>query len=167
MGNRIETLAKALTVTLALWAGAAQAQQSQTTCREDTVWLRGDWGTARFGVKVADDAGERSQGLMFVEKMAKGTGMLFVYERPQAVAFWMKNTLIPLDMIFADPRGVVQTVHSNAVPGDLTPIPGGQDIQYVLEINGGLAKSIGLVPGSVLQHPAIDPAQAAWACPGN
>ncbi|PIL14852.1 hypothetical protein P775_26470 [Puniceibacterium antarcticum] len=147
---------------LLLSTGAAQAEAK---CRDDTVWLRGDWGSARFGVKVADDAEERARGLMFVEKMATGTGMFFVYQRPQVANFWMKNTLIPLDIIFADSRGVVQTVHPNAVPGDLTPIPGGSGIQYVLEINGGLAKSLGIVPGSVFQHPGIVQDTAAWACP--
>ncbi len=164
MGNRFEKRAITAICAVLLWAGAASAQAA---CREDTVWLKGDWGSARFGVKVADDAEERAQGLMFVEKMASGTGMLFVYPDPQTTAFWMKNTLIPLDMVFADASGVVQRVHSNAVPGDLTPIPGGDDIQYVLEINGGLAKSLGIAPGSVLQHPQIAQDKAAWACPSS
>ncbi|KPQ20255.1 MAG: hypothetical protein HLUCCA24_02340, partial [Rhodobacteraceae bacterium HLUCCA24] len=107
------------------------------SCSEDAVWLRGDWGESRFRVEVADEPDERAQGLMFVEEMGRFEGMLFVYERPQPVSFWMKNTLIPLDMIFADARGVVRRVHENAVPGDLTPIPGGDDILVVLEVNGG------------------------------
>ena len=134
----------------------------ETTCREDTVWLRGDFGTARFSVDVADEGTERSKGLMFVESMPMSKGMLFVYPRPQRVAFWMKNTLIPLDIIFADARGVVIKAHSNAVPGDLTSIPGGGLVKYVLEINGGLARQLRIEPGVQLQHPAIqDP---AWPC---
>ncbi|SNR58048.1 DUF192 domain-containing protein [Puniceibacterium sediminis] len=164
MGSRIKRSAISAIGAIFLWTGAAHAESN---CREDALWLRGDWGSARFGVKVADDDKERSRGLMFVEKMAMGTGMLFVYPRPQDTNFWMKNTLIPLDIIFADHRGVVQTVHPDAVPGDLTPIPGGQGIQYVLEINGGLAKSMGIVPGSVFQHPAIAQDSAAWACPAQ
>jgi hypothetical protein len=164
MGNRFEKRVTAALLALFVCAGTAQAQSA---CREDTVWLKGDWGSARFGVTVADDAAERSQGLMFVEKMASGTGMLFVYPNPQATSFWMKNTLIPLDMIFADASGVVQRVHSNAVPGDLTPIPGGNNIQYVLEINGGLAQSLGISAGSLLQHPQIEQDIAAWSCPSS
>jgi uncharacterized membrane protein (UPF0127 family) len=74
----------------------------------------------------------------------------------------MKNTLIPLDMIFADERGVVTSVHANAVPHDLTTIDGGEGVRFVLEINGGLAKRLGIVPGSEMRHPAID--VPVWAC---
>lgn len=143
-------------------APAPPVQVSQDTCPSDTVWLHGDFGSARFSVDVADDGPKRSQGLMFVEHMPMSKGMLFVYPRPQRVAFWMKNTLIPLDMIFADERGVVTKVHSNAIPGDLTSIPGEGLVQYVLEINGGLARQLQIAPGAQLQHPAIqDP---AWPC---
>lgn len=140
-------------------AGAAQA-----ACPEGRLQLRGDWGTARFRVEIADTPAERSQGLMHREEMAAAAGMLFVYERPQRVSFWMENTLIPLDMIFMDETGTVAHIHENAVPLDRTPIPGGDDIQYVLEINGGLAASLGITVGSEMLHPSVDPAVAAWPC---
>jgi uncharacterized membrane protein (UPF0127 family) len=89
--------------------------------------------------------------------------MLFVYDAPQPVSFWMRNTLIPLDMIFADARGVVQRVHRGAVPLDETPIPGGDAIQYVLEVNAGVAERFGIEAGSEMRHPAIGPG-AAWPC---
>lgn len=136
---------------------------AEAPCAPDRISLRGDWGEAAFSVEVADDARERAQGLMHREVMSQGAGMLFVYERPQEVAFWMRNTLIPLDMIFADAQGVVGYVHHDAVPLDETPIPGGEDVQYVLEINAGLADALGITPGSELHHPAI--MDAAWACP--
>ncbi|MBT8460852.1 MAG: DUF192 domain-containing protein, partial [Boseongicola sp.] len=123
----------------------------------------GDWGQARFTVEVADDPGERSQGLMNRESMARSAGMLFVYEFPQRVAFWMRNTLIPLDMIFLDETGTVQRIHENAIPLDETAIPGGDNIQYVLEINGGLSERFGIDEGSVLRHPAIGE-NAVWGC---
>ncbi|MBV2360975.1 DUF192 domain-containing protein [Thalassococcus sp. CAU 1522] len=132
-------------------------------CDAGTLWLRGDFGNARFNVTVADDAGERARGLMHVESMPASTGMLFVYERPQRVAFWMKDTLIPLDMIFADENGVVRKVHHRAEPGSWKSIPGGDAIQYVLEINGGLAQQLGIAVGTQMQHPAI--ADPAWPCP--
>lgn len=134
-------------------------------CAVDKVKISGDFGQVQFTVEVADDNAERAQGLMNRESMPRTAGMLFVFQQPKPVAFWMKNTLIPLDMIFAGPDGVIQRIHENAVPQDLTPIPGGDAIQYVLEINGGLAKSYGLAEGDVLQHPAIDPAVAAAPCP--
>ena len=132
-------------------------------CSDTQIDLRGDWGSARFSVEVADDPSERSLGLMHRESMAKSAGMLFVYERPQRTTFWMKNTLIPLDMIFADETGVVTKVHENATPLDLTGIEGGDAVQFVLEINGGLAKRLGISEGSEMRHPSIG-TDAAWAC---
>lgn len=89
--------------------------------------------------------------------------MLFVYDAPQIATFWMRNTLIPLDMIFADETGLVTHVHENAVPLDETTINGGENVQYVLEINGGLAGRLGIGPGTELRHPSIGD-QAAWPC---
>ncbi|MEL6521417.1 MAG: DUF192 domain-containing protein [Pseudomonadota bacterium] len=132
-------------------------------CTEDLVSLRGDWGNARFSVEIADDAAERSRGLMFREAMPRSAGMLFLYERPQRVSFWMKNTLIPLDMIFLDETGTVKRVHSNAIPGDLTSIPGGDNIIAVLEINGGLSETFGINEGSQMQHPFFA-ANPVWPC---
>ena len=137
-------------------------QQAAAECRPDQVEVRGPGGQARFTVEVADDDAERSRGLMFRESMARSAGMLFVYESPRRAQFWMKNTLIPLDMIFADDRGIVTHVHANAVPQDLTTIDGGEGVRFVLEINGGLAKRLGIVPGSELRHPAIE--MPVWAC---
>ncbi|WP_420915807.1 DUF192 domain-containing protein [Oceaniglobus indicus] len=134
-------------------------------CRADVAELRGDWGKARFAVEVADDDAERAQGLMHREKMARGAGMLFVYPEPRAASFWMRNTLIPLDMIFLDRTGTVQKVHVNARPLDETPIAGGDDILLVLEINGGLSEVYGIAPGTELRHPDVPQDAAAWPCP--
>lgn len=101
---------------------------------------------------------------MFVESMPLSTGMLFVYDRPQRAGFWMKNTLIPLDMIFADESGTVTRIHENAIPHDETLIDGGLGVQFVLEINGGFAARLGLMPGDVLRHSSVDQDKAAWPC---
>jgi uncharacterized membrane protein (UPF0127 family) len=76
----------------------------------------------------------------------------------------MRNTLIPLDMLFADPTGRITHIHENAIPLDPTSIPGGENIQYVLEINGGMAARLGIAEGDVLQHPRLGP-DAAAPCP--
>lgn len=133
-------------------------------CSDGRVEMRGEFGTVRFRVEVADDPQERARGLMHRESMARMSGMLFVYERPQSVSFWMENTLIPLDMVFVDATGVVRRIHDNAIPLDRTPIPGGLDIQYVLELNGGLAEQLGLDVGDQLRHPAIADDLAVWPC---
>lgn len=149
----------AVALGLTLWAGGALAD-----CAIDRVDLRGDWGQARFTVELADDPAERSQGLMFRENMPRSQGMLFLYEQPQRAVFWMKNTLIPLDMIFLDETGTVTNIHENAVPLDETGIDGGTGVLAVLEINGGLSRQLGVAVGSELRHPALDQATAAWAC---
>ncbi|OYU40158.1 MAG: hypothetical protein CFE33_06250 [Pseudorhodobacter sp. PARRP1] len=137
---------------------------ADAACAPDTVELRGPAGVQRFSVQIADSEAERSKGLMFVEKMPASAGMLFVYDQPKHAYFWMKNTLLPLDMVFADATGLVTAVHSNAVPMDETPIDGGPDVAVVLEINAGLAKRMGIAPGAVMRSGAIDQSVAAWGC---
>ena len=124
-------------------------------CSEDRVTVMGDFGQARFTVSAADDNQERARGLMEVAEMPTMAGMLFVYEQPQHATFWMKNTLIGLDMLFAAPDGTILAIHENAIPMDKTVIDGGQGVKYVLEINGGLSKRLGIKIGDILQHPAI------------
>jgi uncharacterized membrane protein (UPF0127 family) len=131
------------------------AQPIWAECADDRLTIKGDFGQATFSIDVADDARERAQGLMFVDEMPMLSGMLFVYEQPQSVSFWMKNTLIPLDMLFASPDGEIQRIHENAIPGDTTPIPGGDGIQMVFEINGGLSARLGIAEGDVMQHPSF------------
>jgi len=151
-------LALAILLVLGLVETAAAA------CRADTVELRGQRGTARFTVELADTDATRARGLMFRERMATSAGMLFVYPRPGRAVFWMKNTLIPLDMIFADASGRVTHVHSNAIPHDETPIDGGMDVLAVLEINGGLAQRMGIAPGAEMRHPAFAQNDPVWPC---
>ncbi len=133
-------------------------------CAPGEVELRGDFGTARFAVEIADDTAERAKGLMNRPSLPTGQGMLFVYERPQPVSFWMRNTVIPLDIIFLDETGTVTRVHDRAVPLDETPIPGGDAVLAALEINGGLAAAIGIEPGAQMRHPAFEEDVAAWPC---
>ncbi|WP_457648886.1 DUF192 domain-containing protein [Profundibacter sp.] len=154
-------------VLIAILALCASTVQASETCSPDAVDLRGDWGQAHFSVEVADDAQEQQKGLMFREKMSASAGMLFVYKRPHRARFWMKNTLIPLDMIFLDKTGRVTRIAENAKPLDETPIDGGDNVLMILEINGGMARGLGITVGSELRHPAFDSAIAAWPCPAE
>ncbi|MEL7098947.1 MAG: DUF192 domain-containing protein [Pseudomonadota bacterium] len=138
------------------WVGIADA-----ACRDDTVRLRGEWGEARFTVEIADTPEAQRRGLMFRDSMALSRGMLFTYDRPRRMSFWMRNTRIELDILFIDAQGIVQRIHHEAQPFDETVIDGGRGIA-ALEINGGLAKRMGIVEGSEVQHPHIpDP---SWPC---
>lgn len=121
-------------------------------------------------VEIADDPQERARGLMFRKSLAAGTGMLFIYETPQPVSFWMHNTLIPLDMLFIDETGVVRHIHPMARPLDDTPIPGAAvgdpapDRLMVLEVAGGEAARLGLRDGMVLAHPDLPQNRARVPC---
>ena len=137
---------------------------AHAACTPGSLDLRWPGGQAHFTVEVAADQAAREKGLMFREHMASSAGMIFVYQAPNHARFWMKNTLIPLDMIFADETGLVTVVHSDAVPQDLTPIDGGEGVMYVLEINGGLAKRIGIAAGAEMRFDLIDPSKAQWSC---
>ena len=143
------------------FAGATFAAEME--CAPDRLDIRGDFGEARFTVELADEPQEQRLGLMFRESLAASQGMLFVYPWPGSPSFWMRNTLIPLDMLFITPGGVVQHVHAEAIPHDETPINGGQGVLAVLEIKGGLAEAIGIEAGDQIRHPAFG-ATAAWAC---
>ncbi|TVS04215.1 MAG: DUF192 domain-containing protein [Rhodobacteraceae bacterium] len=134
-------------------------------CASDRVDLRGPWGQARFSVEIADTDATRSQGLMHRERLARSAGMLFIFERPGTRSFWMRNTLITLDMLFIDPRGQVVHIHHEAVPLDETPIPSqSSDVLMVLEINGGQSRAMGIIEGSEMRHPRLNQEHALWPC---
>jgi len=153
---------KNLFISVLFYLGSSLAALAQ--CAPDQLDIKGDFGMARFNVEIADTPQSRAVGLMNRENMARSAGMLFVFERAQPVAFWMRNTLIPLDMLFIAADGTVKRIHENAVPLDETSIPGGNGIQYVLEINGGLSRAMGISVGSVVRNPMMDQEKAEWAC---
>jgi len=133
-------------------------------CREDQVDLRHEGSEVRFEIEIADTPEERAQGLMFREDLGQFSGMLFIYDRPQPVSFWMKNTPLPLDMLFIDETGTVRRIAERTTPFSTRSVPGGDDILMVLEINGGLSEMLGLEVGTQIRHPALDPSRAAWPC---
>ena len=161
-GTQGTQVIRAATLALALCGWAAQA--AAEACSETRADVRWQGGQARFAVEIADDDAERAQGLMHRPRLPASAGMLFVYDRPQNVSFWMKNTLVPLDMVFIGADGRVNGVHAEAVPGDLTPIPGPPETLMVLEIQGGLARRLGLSEGAELRHPRLPQAGALWPC---
>jgi uncharacterized protein len=119
--------------------------------RTDVKILRADGKTITFKVELAGDAPGRIKGLMFRKELPESEGMLFIYDRPGRIAFWMKNTLIPLDMLFFAAKGELVHIYPNATPGSLEPIsPDRADICAVLEIAGGQAALKGLKPGDQL-----------------
>jgi len=148
-----------LAIVMMVWAGNVLA-----ACRDDRVGLKNDTTQISFDIELAVAPQERARGLMFRGSLPARYGMLFIFGPPQRVAFWMKNTLIPLDIIFVDRTGTVTGVHPNAQPGDLTPIEGGDSVFAVLEINGGLAARYLITPGTQMRHEVFSQGPAIWPC---
>ena len=137
-------------------------QAAAATCAPGRAELQTpDGRIAVFAVEISDTDAERERGLMFRTDLPRGSGMLFVYDTPRHARYWMKNTLIPLDILFFDSAGVLKHVAPLAQPQDLTPIDGGPGTRYVLEVNGGLAAPLGLVPGTRLRAAEMT-APLAW-----
>jgi len=106
----------------------------------------------KFEIELATTPDERERGLMFRKSLGANAGMLFMYPDEEPVAFWMKNTLIPLDMLFIKADGHIVHVARNAVPLDETPIASGQPVKAVLEINGGAADALGIKEGDTVEY---------------
>ncbi|MEO6434009.1 MAG: DUF192 domain-containing protein [Sphingomicrobium sp.] len=104
-------------------------------------------GRHRLTVEVARTPEQQSIGMMFRRSVAPYRGMLFPYAEPQVVAFWMKNTLVPLDLIFIRADGTIAQVAANAEPLSLDMIQSNEPIVAVLEIGGGRAAELGIAPG--------------------
>jgi uncharacterized protein len=108
-----------------------------------------------FQTEVMKTPEQRSKGLMFRQFMPEDRGMLFDFDREEPVAMWMRNTYIPLDMVFIRANGVIHRIHERAQPLDETTIPAGAPVRYVLELNGGIAAKLGLKAGDRVKHPLI------------
>jgi len=108
-----------------------------------------------FDVWLADSPRRQSQGLMFVRSLPEMRGMLFVHESPRPLSMWMKNTYIPLDMVFIDANGRIQQIIEQTTPHSLATISSKEPALAVLEIAGGEAKRLGLHPGQRVLHTAL------------
>lgn len=106
-----------------------------------------DHGAHRFIVEVARSPEEQARGLMFRQSLAPDRGMLFPNDPPRFASFWMKNTLIPLDIIFIRPDGTISSIAANTVPLSLEPVASQEPVAAVLEIAGGRAAELGIAPG--------------------
>lgn len=110
-------------------------------------------GKQDFRVEIAATPAELEKGLMFREKIDSGHGMLFELGKTAVTRFWMKNTLVPLDMIFIAPGGEIKKIHENAVPKSLSAVSSVTPVNAVLEIGGGEARALGISAGDRVVHP--------------
>ncbi|MEO0467000.1 MAG: DUF192 domain-containing protein [Pseudomonadota bacterium] len=118
------------------------------------IILQGDTSHT-FEVELANDPDEIRVGMMFRESMDARAGMLFDMGNPRPVSFWMKNTILPLDMLFMDESGTVLAIAENAVPFSRRQIDPGMAVKAVLEVNAGIVDELGLAPGAQIEHPVF------------
>lgn len=109
-----------------------------------------------FQVELARTSSERAQGLMYRRSLDENAGMLFIYPRAQHISMWMKNTFIPLDMIFIDESGKIIRIAERTIPHSTQSIPSGGRAKAVLEINAGMSDRLGISEGDRVNHPAFE-----------
>ncbi|MFT7571424.1 MAG: uncharacterized membrane protein (UPF0127 family) [Paracoccaceae bacterium] len=126
---------------------SAQRMDSLATFSREALTIRSGDKTHKFSVELALNSRQHAQGLMFRRRMAQDAGMLFVYRREESTAMWMKNTFIPLDMLFISRDGTVRRIAERTVPMSEVVIPSGGPVVAVLELNAGTASRLGLKPG--------------------
>lgn len=150
-------------LTAAILAGAASAcagghverhAPSAEHAATSVVEIRTAQGIQRINVELARTAEEQAKGLMFRTSLAPDAGMLFEFGSDSPRSFWMKNTVIPLDMIFIRSTGEIVAIRENAVPYSLKPIAPPEPAAHVLEVNAGTSKRLGLKIGD---HVSISP----------
>ena len=140
-----------------LGLAACRGQASADPSPSPLAWERASLtietatGSHRFEVDVADDDAERERGLMYRTEMAPNAGMVFDYHREQNITMWMKNTVLPLDMVFISQDGHVFDAVKGTVPYSLELIPSGGPVRAVLELNAGTIDRIGLKRGDMVR----------------
>lgn len=147
MSRWFAVLSLALVVLAPVWDGALNAAERQ---KLEIVTKR---GSRTFSVELAKTDEERARGLMFRRKMPANEGMLFDFSPEREVSMWMKDTFIPLDMLFIRADGRIHRIEARTKPHSLDVISSNGPVQAVLELNGGIAKKRGIAPGDRVVHP--------------
>ena len=133
---------------------AVHAQAARAaTAKSEPLTIVTQSGPRRFDVEVMRDDAGRSRGLMFRRSMAPDHGMLFDFERDEPVTMWMKNTYLPLDMVFIRPDGTISRIAADTEPLSTAIIPSGSPVVAVLELNAGTAAKLGIKAGDRIEHP--------------
>lgn len=143
--------------TLALLAFAGLARAAPPAPAIDDLSIATTSGDHHFTVEVMRTRDQLERGLMYRRQMAPDRGMLFDFGSPQPVSMWMRNTYLPLDMVFIAADGRVVSVKQDAEPLSEAIIPSGGDVLGVLEVNAGTAARIGVKPGDRVADPMFKP----------
>ena len=139
----------ALVLTLLVPAGGGRPLQAAET---DVLEIVTKSGVRSFTVELAITSEELSRGLMFRKELPEGRGMLFDFKEDRPIMMWMKNTPLPLDMIFIGSDGTITRIAENTTPFSERTIPSGRPARAVLEVIGGSARKLGIAPGDRVIH---------------
>lgn len=142
-------------VLLALVLTACAQGGERADAASDRLVITTANGEAAFTVEIADEPEEMTRGLMFRRELADDAGMLFIYTQPRTASMWMKNTYIPLDIIYIREDLTIARIAEMAEPHSLDPIPSGEIVAAALEIRGGRAAELGIEPGDRVTHPRL------------
>ena len=142
-------------VALLLFVLASAIAFSATFSTEPLTIRKADGTTAAFTVELAISAEQRAQGLMNRKEMAADHGMLFDFGLTRRVAMWMKNTYLPLDMLFIRQDGTIARVAADTVPQSEAIVDSREPVHFVLELNGGTAARLGIAPGDKVESATI------------
>ena len=135
---------------------AAAQSDLETFAKEELVLALQDGARHSLVVEMATSPRQKAQGLMFRRSLAPDAGMLFVYEVEGLRTMWMKNTVIPLDMLFIDRRGEIVKIAERTVPFSLETVSSDRPALAVLELNAGTASRLGIRPGDRVLHDAFE-----------
>jgi uncharacterized protein len=146
----------AVTIAVAFAAGTDGRQLDRLFPRDSLQIATPDARVHTFKIWIADSDARRARGLMFVRDLAADEGMLFIYPQPQPISMWMKNTYIPLDMVFVDARGRVESVAANTTPESLATVSSKGEVLAVVELRAGTAARLNIRPGARVMHEVFE-----------
>lgn len=129
----------------------AAAGQSAAEIQQVTLCISSAKTTRAFNVEVAETSAQQAKGLMFRTELADNAGMIFPFPEPRIASFWMKNTVIPLDIIFIRANGTIESIADNTIPYSTIPVEAGEPVVAVLELRGGLAAELGIAAGDTVK----------------
>ena len=152
---RLRNIGVSVLVMLFAYATVAQAEPLSMFERT-TLVIETEKGRHEFNVELALTQAEQMQGLMFRRRLAADAGMLFYHQRDLEARMWMRNTFLPLDMLFVAADGRIVHIAERTVPKSLTPISAGQPVRAVLEVNAGTVRRLAIKPGDRLIHPLFE-----------
>lgn len=141
---------------LAAVATLARAAPPSVTFEQSALTIDAAHDSFEFQIELAVTPAQRAQGLMFRESLDEDRGMLFDFGRPQRASMWMRNTYVPLDMLFIDASGRITQIAANTQPLSDRVVASREPVRAVLELRGGVSAKLGIEPGDRVIHPLFD-----------